>query len=51
MIARGWYANGRAQRIAQKGGNQALLAEISHMEMEGTADQYLDLLFKSDSLT
>ena len=51
MIARGWYSDGRAQRIAQKGGNQALLTEISHLEMEGTADQYLDLLFKSDSLT
>jgi hypothetical protein len=51
MIARGWYANGRAQRIAQKGGNQALLAEISHMEIDGAADQYVDLLFQSDSLT
>jgi hypothetical protein len=51
MIARGFNSDGRAQRIAQKGGNQALLTEISHLEMEGTADQYLDLLFSSDSLT
>lgn len=51
MIARGLYSDGRAQRIAQKGGNQALLTAISHLEMEGAADQYLDLLFKSDSLT
>ena len=51
MIARGFYSDGRAQRIALKGGNEALLTEIRHLEMEGTADQYLDLLFKSDSLT
>jgi hypothetical protein len=51
MIARGWYSDGRAQRIAQKGGNQALLTEISHMEIDGAADQYVDMLFQSDSLT
>jgi hypothetical protein len=51
MISRGFYADGRAQRIAQKGGNQALLAEIPRMAMEGIVDPYLDLLFKSDSLT
>jgi hypothetical protein len=51
MIARGWYADGRAQRMAQKGGNQALLAEISHMAIDGAAYQYVDLLFQSDSLT
>jgi len=51
MIARGFYSDGRAQRIAQKGGNQALLTAISHLEMEGAADQYFDLLFQSDSLT
>jgi hypothetical protein len=51
MIARGLFSDGRAQRIAQKGGNQALLAEISHMEMDGAAYQYVDLLFQSDSLT
>ena len=51
MIARGFYSDGRAQRIAQKGGNQALLTEISHMEMDGAAYQYVDLLFNSDSMT
>jgi len=51
MIARGLFSDGRAQRIAQKGGNQALLTEISHMEMDGASYQYVDLLFKSDSLT
>jgi hypothetical protein len=51
MIARGWHSDGRAQRIAQKGGNQALLTEISHMEIDGASDQYVDMLFQSDSLT
>lgn len=51
MIARGLFSDGRAERIAQKGGNQALLTEISHMEMDGAAYQYVDLLFNSDSMT
>ena len=51
MIAWGFYSDGRAQRIAQKGGNQALLAELPHMTMAGTKEPYLDQLFKSDSLT
>jgi hypothetical protein len=51
MIARGLYSDGRAQRIAQKGGNQALLTEISHMEMDGATYQYVDMLFNSDSMT
>ncbi len=51
MIARGLYSDGRAERIAQKGGNQALLTEIPHMEMDGASYQYVDLLFKSDSMT
>jgi hypothetical protein len=51
MIARGFDADGRAQRIEQRGGNRALLAELPHLAMEGLAEPYLDLLFKSDSLT
>jgi hypothetical protein len=51
MIVRGLFSDGRAQRVAQKGGNQALLTEISHMEMDGASYQYVDLLFQSDSLT
>jgi hypothetical protein len=51
MIARGFDAGGRAQRIQQRGGNRALLAELPHLAMEGLAEPYLDLLFKSDSLT
>ena len=51
MIARGFDADGRAQRIEQRGGNQALLAALPHLAMEGLAEPYLDLLFKSDSLT
>jgi hypothetical protein len=51
MITRGFDADGRAQRIEQRGGNRALLAELPHLAMEGLAEPYLDLLLKSDSLT
>ncbi len=51
IISLGLYSDGRAARIAQKGGNQALLTEISHMQMDGASYQYVDLLLKSDSMT
>jgi len=51
MIARGFYSEDRAERIYKKGGNKALLEELSRMKMEGTKEPYLDLLLKSDSLT
>jgi hypothetical protein len=50
MIAFGFFADGRAERIYQKGGNKALLAELTHIKM-GNREDYFNLLFKSDSLT
>jgi len=51
MISRGFNAEGRAERIYKKGGNKALLEELPRIKMEGIKGAYLDLLFKSDSLT
>ncbi|HEV3410990.1 MAG TPA: hypothetical protein VG101_00870 [Puia sp.] len=50
MIRFGFFAEGRAEKIYKKGGVRALLAELSRIKMEGSRDQYFDLLFKSDSL-
>ena len=51
MIRLGFFAEGRAERIYQKGGADALLAELSNLRMEGSRDPYLKLLFKADTLT
>lgn len=51
MIAMGFYSEGRAERIYKKGGTRALLAELPRLRMENAKDPYIDLLFKSDSLT
>jgi hypothetical protein len=51
MIRFGFFGEDRAERIYKKGGVRALLAELSRIKMEGARDQYLNLLFKSDSLT
>jgi hypothetical protein len=51
MISRGFYSEDRAERIYKKGGNKALLEELPRLEMEGTKEPYLDLLFRNDSLT
>ena len=51
MIARGFNAEGRAERIYRKGGNQALLEEIPRIEIDYARGPYIDLLLKSDSLT
>jgi hypothetical protein len=51
MIRLGFFAEGRAERIYQKGGADALLAELSNLRMEGTRDPYLKLLFDRDTLT
>jgi hypothetical protein len=51
MIARGFNAEGRAERIYKKGGNQALLEEIPRIEIDYARGPYIDLLLKSDSLT
>ena len=51
MIGLGLFATGRAERILKKGGNKALLAELSRMRIEGVGTPYINLLLKSDSLT
>lgn len=51
MIGIGFFAEGRAARIYSKGGVDALLAELARLRMEGARDQYLDLLFRADTLT
>jgi hypothetical protein len=50
MIQMGFFSDGRPERILQKGGNKALLAEISHLPIDGAGRPYLDLLLRSDSL-
>ncbi len=51
MIRFGFFGEERAERIYQKGGVPALLAELSRIKMEGARDPYLKLLFKADTLT
>jgi hypothetical protein len=51
MIVFGFFGEERAERIYQKGGVPALLAELSRIRMEGARDPYLNLVFKADSLT
>ena len=51
MIARGYYAQGRAERIFKNGGYRALLNELPNLEMDFIKAPYFDLLLKSDSLT
>lgn len=51
MIGLGLFADGRPERMLKKGGNKALLAEISRMRIEGLGTPYVNLLLKSDSLT
>lgn len=51
MIGLGFFADHRAERIYQKGGADALLAELSNLHMEGSRDPYLKLLFQTDTLT
>jgi hypothetical protein len=51
MIRLGFFAEDRAMKIYRKAGIKGLIAELSRIRMEGARDQYLDLLFKSDSLT
>jgi len=50
MIAWGFYAGGRAERINKKGGYRALIAELPNLKMENIKGPYLDLLFNNDSL-
>jgi len=51
MIARGYYAQGRAERIFKNGGYRALLNELPNLEMDFIKAPYFDLLLKSDSLS
>lgn len=51
MIQIGFFAEGRPERILKNGGNKALLAELSYMQIDGAGQPYLDLLLRSDSLT
>jgi|GEM_PF-1105711 hypothetical protein len=51
MIGLGFFGQERADRIYRQGGVTALLSELSQIKMEGARDPYLNLLFKSDSLT
>jgi hypothetical protein len=51
MIGLGFFGGQRAERVYRQGGVPALLAELSRIKMEGGRDPYLNLLFKSDSLT
>ena len=50
MIAWGFQADDRPERIFKKGGNRALLEEIRRIKLDRTKRPYFDLLFKSDSL-
>ena len=51
MIARGYYAQGRAERIFKNGGYRALLIELPNLEMSFIKAPYFNLLLKSDSLS
>lgn len=51
MIRFGFLADDRAARIYKQGGVEALLTELSSVRMEGARGPFLDLIFKSDSLT
>ncbi|HVS97138.1 MAG TPA: hypothetical protein VHE54_11670 [Puia sp.] len=51
MIRLGFFGDGRPERILKKGGNKALLAELSRFRIEGAGEPYVRLLLKSDSLT
>jgi hypothetical protein len=51
MIAVGFYAGGRAERINKKAGYRALIAALPNLKMENIKEPYLQLLFSNDSLT
>lgn len=52
MIRFGFCHDGRPERIYKKGGNRALLDELSgNLPMDNVSAPYIDLLFKGDSLT
>jgi hypothetical protein len=52
MVRFGFCSDGRPERIYKKGGNRALLDELSgNLPMDNVSAPYIDLLFKGDSLT
>jgi len=50
MIASGFNAGGRAERINKKAGYHGLIAALHNLKMENIKTPYLDLLFSNDSL-
>ncbi len=50
MIAWGFNAQGRAERIYKKGGAKAVLQEIKQIKMDAVKFPYFELLFNNDSL-
>jgi hypothetical protein len=52
MVRFGFCADGRPERIYKKGGNRAVLDELTgNPYMDNVSAPYMDLLFKGDSLT
>lgn len=51
MIAWGFDANARAERIYKKGGQTALLDAMDKLKNDGTKRMYAEKIFKSDSLS
>jgi hypothetical protein len=51
MIAFGFDAEGRPERIYKRGGKKALLDAIPHITLDNAKGPYLNLLFKTDSLS
>jgi predicted transcriptional regulator len=51
MIAYGFDAEGRIERIYQKGGNRALLNEMDNMKTDNGKNMFLEHLFGADTLS
>lgn len=51
MIAYGFDARGRMERLYLKGGKAALINEIGNIKDAGLVNMYMDRLFKSDTLS
>lgn len=51
LIANGFDAKGRLERIYRKGGNKAVLNEVSHIDNDFVKGIYFDFLLSADSLS
>lgn len=51
MIAYGFDAQGRMERLYLKGGKTALINEINNIKDAGLVNMYMDRIFKSDTLS